>query len=50
MSKSVRTSDIRYENILVREQMPKGAMFKCHFPLVVVNAVLGLASGFILMW
>ena len=30
-SKSLRTLDIRYENILGREQMPKGVMFNAIF-------------------
>ena len=30
--------------------MLKGVMFQCHFPLIVVNAVLGLASGLIPVW
>ena len=42
-SKSLRTSDIRYENILGREQMSKGTMFHCYFPLGVANVVLGHA-------
>ena len=46
-SESLRTSDIRYENIPGREKMPKGAMFQCHFQLTVANAVLGHASGLI---
>ena len=48
-SKCLRTSDLRYENILGREQIPKGVTFQFHFPLV-VNAVLCLISGWILIW
>ena len=44
-SKSLRTSDIRYENVLGREQMPKGVTFHSAFPLI-ANAVLDHASGF----
>ena len=48
-SKSLRTSDLRYENILGTELMPKGVMFQCYFPLVVFTADLGPASGLILI-
>ena len=49
-SKSLRTFDIRYENIPGREQMQKSAMFQYHFPHIVVNTVLGPASGLIPIW